>query len=408
MMPSITTLRHARGRRAATFGAAYAFFVTMLGTTLPTPLYPIYEARFGFSELIVTVVYATYAIGVFIALLLLGQSSDEVGRRPLLFLGLAFAAASSIVFLVASALGPLLVGRVLSGLSAGIFTGTATAALVDFAPEEAPGRGTLIATLVNIGGLGTGPLLAGLLAQFAPDALRLPYAVHLGLLVPAAAAVLLIPEPVDVKPGAFRGGLRVQRLGVPREMRSIFVRAATASFAAFAVLGLFSAVAPAFLATLLKLPSHWLTGVVVFGVFAASTLGQLALELMTTSVALPLGCGGMVIGSGLIAGGIASSSLALFVVGAAVAGLGIGLSFRAGLATVNGKSPPSRRAEVASSFFVVSYVALSLPIVGIGIAAQAAGLRGAGIVFTGLVGLLALAVMVSLIRGPSASPAASS
>jgi predicted MFS family arabinose efflux permease len=407
MMPSITTRRSAPGRRATTFGAAYAFFVTMLGTTLPTPLYPIYEARLGFSELIVTVVYATYAIGVFIALLLLGQSSDEVGRRPLLFVGLAFAAASSIVFLLASALGPLLVGRVLSGLSAGIFTGTATAALVDFAPEEAPGRGTLIATVVNIGGLGTGPLLAGLLAQFAPDALRLPYAVHLGLLVPAAAAVWLMPEPVDVKPGAFRGGLRVQRLNVPREMRSLFVRAATASFAAFAVLGLFSAVAPAFLATLLKLPSHWLSGVVVFGVFAASTLGQLALELMTASIALPLGCAGMVVGSGLIAVGIASSSLVLFVVGAAVAGLGIGLSFRAGLAAVNSKSPAARRAEVASSFFVVSYVALSLPIVGIGIAAQAAGLRDAGIVFTGLVGALALSVMVSLVRRRSASSAAS-
>jgi MFS family permease len=401
-----------RGRLSdtgATIGAAYAFFVTMLGTTLPTPLYPIYEARFGFSELIVTVVYATYAIGVFIALLLLGQSSDEVGRRPVLFVGLAFAAASSIVFLLASALGPLLVGRVLSGLSAGIFTGTATAALVDFAPEEAPGRGTLIATVVNIGGLGTGPLLAGLLAQFAPDALRLPYAVHLGLLVPAAAAVLLMPEPVDVQPGrAFSDGLRVQRLSVPSEMRSLFVRAATASFAAFAVLGLFSAVAPAFLATLLDLPSHWLSGVVVFGVFAASTLGQLALELMTASVALPLGCAGMVVGTGLIAAGIASSSLALFLVGAAVAGLGIGLSFRAGLATVNSKSPAARRAEVASSFFVVSYVALSLPIVGIGIAAQAAGLRDAGIVFTGLVGALALSVMVSLVRRQSVAPAASS
>jgi MFS family permease len=301
-----------------------------------------------------------------------------------------------------------LVGRVLSGLSAGLFTGTATAALVDFAPEDAPGRGTLIATVVNIGGLGTGPLLAGLLAQFAPDALRLPYAVHLGLLVPAAAMVLLMPEPVDVKPGAFSGGLRVQRLSVPREMRPLFVRAATASFAAFAVLGLFSAVAPAFLATLLGLPSHWLSGVVVFGVFAASTLGQLALELMTASIALPLGCAGMVVGSGLIAVGIASSSLVLFVVGAAVAGLGIGLSFRAGLATVNSKTPATHRAEVASSFFVVSYVALSLPIVGIGIAAQAAGLRDAGIVFTGLVGALALSVMFSLVRRRSASPAASS
>src|SRR5438094_689298 len=108
-MPSTTLRRRALGRRAATIGAAYAFYVTMIGTTLPTPLYPIYEARLRFSELIVTVVFATYAVGVFVALLVLGQSSDEVGRRPLMFVGLAFAAASSVVFLLASALGPLLI-----------------------------------------------------------------------------------------------------------------------------------------------------------------------------------------------------------------------------------------------------------------------------------------------------------
>lgn len=396
MMPSITKRRHAVGRRTATLGVAYAFFVTMVGTTLPTPLYPIYEARFGFTELIVTVVFATYAVGVLVALLLLGQSSDEVGRRPVMFVGLAFAAASSIVFLLASALGPLLVGRFLSGLSAGIFTGTATATLVDFAPESASDRGTLIAALVTVGGLGTGPLVAGLLAQFAPDPLRVPYAVHLGLLVPAALVILQIPEPVKVRRG--RASFRIQRLNVPREMRAIFIRAATASFAAFAVLGLFSAVAPSFLAKLLHLTSPWLPGVVVFLLLAASAVGQLALELTTPDVALPVGSGVVVAGCGLIAGGVAASSLALLLAGAAVAGLGIGLAFRAGLTMVESRSPSAQRAEVASSFFVVSYVAISLPIVGIGVAAQAVDLRTAGVVFTGLVGLLALGVTASLMR----------
>lgn len=406
MMHSITTRRHALGRRTATLGVAYAFFVTMVGTTLPTPLYPIYEVRFGFSELIVTVVFATYAVGVLAALLLFGQSSDEVGRRPVMLVGLAFAAASSVVFLLASALGPLLVGRFLSGLSAGIFTGTATAALVDFAPKSASHRGTLIAALVTLGGLGTGPLLAGLLAQFAPDPLRVPYAVHLGLLVPAALFILLMPEPVKVRSG--RAGFRIQRLSVPREMRPVFVRAATASFAAFAVLGLFSAVAPSFLAKLLHLTSHWLPGVVVFLLLASSAVGQLALEVITPDVALPLGSAVVTAGCGLIAGGVAASSLSLLLAGAVVAGLGIGLAFRAGLTIVESRSPSAQRAEVASSFFVVSYVAISLPIVGIGIAAQAAGLRAAGIVFTGLVGALALSVTVSLVSQRSAPSAASS
>ncbi len=381
---------------AATIGIAYAFLVTMLGTTLPTPLYPIYEARYDFSGLIVTVVFATYAIGVLAALLLLGHTSDEVGRRPVLLSGLVLAAISSVVFLVANALGALLVGRFLSGLSAGIFTGTATATLLDLAPRDNPGRGTLIATVVNVGGLGLGPLLAGLLAQFAPDPLRLPYAVHLGLLVPAAVAVVLVSEPVKVT--AERVRFRIQRLGVPREMRAVFIRAATASFAGFAVLGLFSAVAPSFLAELLNLTSHWLSGVVVFVLFAANAVGQLGLELTTAEDALPLGTAVMVVGAGLIAGGLGASSLALLVAGAVVSGLGTGLAFRAGLAIVNSRSPSGERAEVASSFFVVSYVALSLPIVGVGIAAEATNLRDAGIVFTGLVGVLALAVSVSLIR----------
>jgi predicted MFS family arabinose efflux permease len=394
------------GRRAATIATAYAFFVTMVGTTLPTPLYPIYEARFGFSELIVTVVFATYAVGVLAALLLLGHLSDEVGRRPVLLAGLALAAISSVIFLVVNALGPLLIGRLVSGLSAGIFTGTATATLVDFAPEGASGRGTLIAAMVTVVGLGTGPLLAGLLAQFVPDPLRVPYAVHLGLLCFAAIGIVLMPEPIKARTG--RASLRVQRLSVPPEMRTIFVRAATASFAAFAVLGLFSAVAPAVLAQLLDLTSHWLAGVVVFLLLAASALGQLALELTTAEVALPLGSAVIVVGCGLIAGAIAASSLALLLAGAAVAGLGIGLAFRAGLAAVNSRTPSAKRAEVDSSFFVVAYIAISLPIVGIGVAAQAVGLRSAGIVFTALVGLLALAVTASLVRqrsGPSAASA---
>ena len=66
------------------FGVAYAFATTMLGTTLPTPLYPIYQQHIGFSSLIVTVVFATYAVGVLAALLVVGPLSDIYGRRRVL------------------------------------------------------------------------------------------------------------------------------------------------------------------------------------------------------------------------------------------------------------------------------------------------------------------------------------
>ncbi len=128
----------------------------MMGTTLPTPLYGLYREKFGFSELMITVIFATYAVGVIAALLLFGRLSDEIGRRAVLLGGLGFSALSAVAFLTTSGLALLLVGRALSGLSAGIFTGTATATLVDLAPAEQRGRATLVGTLANMLGLGSG------------------------------------------------------------------------------------------------------------------------------------------------------------------------------------------------------------------------------------------------------------
>src|SRR5262245_5034866 len=211
------------GRRGGFAATAYAFVVVMLGTTLPTPLYPTYREEFGFSELTVTVIFATYAVGVIAALLLFGGLSDQIGRRRILLPGVAFSALSAVVFLTANDTGPLLVGRLLSGLSAGIFTGTATAALLDFAPPDGRSRATLVATAANMGGLACGPLLAGLLSQFAGSPLRQTFFVDLALLAPAAVLVWAMPETVQ-REGTVR--VRPQRLRVPPGVRRVFVRAA--------------------------------------------------------------------------------------------------------------------------------------------------------------------------------------
>jgi MFS family permease len=388
------------GRRWAFVAVTYAFAVTMLGTTLPTPLYPIYRGEFGFSELMVTVIFATYALGVIAALLLLGGISDEIGRRRVLLPGLAFSAASAVAFLLAHGVGLLLVGRALSGLSAGIFTGTATAALGDLVPPEARSRATVVATTANMGGLGCGPLLAGLLAQFAGMTLRLSFWVDLGLLVPAAALVWAMPEPVPLR-GRIR--LRLQRPRVPPEVRGVFIRAALAGFAGFAVLGLFAAVAPGFLGQMLGVNNRAVVGLVVFAVFAASTVGQTALERVFGTRALVAGCIGLIAGMGLLALGLALSSLGLLVAAGVIAGLGQGLTFRHGLVAINTASPPDRRGEVASSFFLVAYLAISLPVIGVGVVAEVIGLQAAGLIFAATVAALAGAVVL-LIRRPTEGP----
>lgn len=383
------------GRRTAFFLAAYAFAATMLGTTLPTPLYGLYQAEFGFSELMITVIFATYAAGVIAALLLFGRLSDEIGRRGTLLPGIALSAASAVCFLLAQSLAPLLLGRVLSGLSAGIFTGTATATLLDLAPGEDRARATLVATVANMGGLGLGPLLSGALAEWGGAPLRLPFWVDLALLVPAAIGVWALPETVE---RAAHPRLRPQGLHVPPEMRATFVHASLAAFAGFAVLGSFTGVAPAFLAQVLGVEGHAAIGLIVFAVFASSAAGQIALDWTTPERAMRGGCAGLIAGMALLAGGLAASSLTLLVAGGLVAGFGQGLSFRAGLGAVNAAAPADRRAEVASSFFVVAYVAISIPVVGEGLLAELWSLRAAGLVLAAVVSLLAAVVLVLLGR----------
>ena len=374
---------------------ALAFLVTMLGATLPTPLYPIYERELGFGGVMMTLVFAAYAVGVTLALVFFGRLSDQVGRRAVLLPGLLVAAVSSAVFLI-DTVPALFVGRVLSGLSAGVFTATATAMLVDLAPPGKQSRYSLLAAAVNMLGLGLGPVVAGALAQYAPAPLELSYVVHIVMVLLVGVALCTVAEPLDVGAGPVHW--RPQQVSVPPEVRGVFVRAAIAGFAGFAVLGLFTAVSPAFLTQVLGVDNHLVTGLVVFTLLGMSTIGQIASSRLGERPALLIGCAALVVGVGLVGTALATASFVLLVVGAAVAGVGQGMSFRAGLGAVNAGSPPERRSEVASSFFLVLYVGISLPVIGEGIASAAFGLVLSGVVFAGVVALLALVAFVSLLR----------
>ena len=386
--------RTLRGRASVSLIAA-AFAIAMLGTTLPTPLYPLYEKAFGFGELITTVVFAAYAVGVIAALLLFGHWSDQLGRRPMLLAGLVLSGFSAVVFLLADSLGWLFVGRVLSGLSAGIFTGTATATIVDLAPDEAKSRASLIAAAVNMGGLGAGPLLAGVLAQYAPLPLALCFLVDLVLVALAVLAVYVVAEPVRWT-AAIR--LAPQKITVPSEIRGVFIRAAIAGFAGFAVMGLFTAVSPAFLTTVLQNINHAVTGAVVLSVFLASTLGQSLSMAIGERRALTLGCVGLIVGMILVGTSLLVRSLAVLIVGAVIAGLGQGMSFRAGLGAVASASPPDKRGEITSTYFVMLYVGIAIPVIGEGAAAVAFGLTVSGVVFAALIAILAVTVLLLLKR----------
>jgi predicted MFS family arabinose efflux permease len=82
--------------------------------------------------------------------------------------GLLASTVSALTFLVADSLPMLVLGRLLTGLSAGIFTGTATVAIIELSPPQSHGRATLTATASNMLGLGLGPVLSGALTEYLP------------------------------------------------------------------------------------------------------------------------------------------------------------------------------------------------------------------------------------------------
>ncbi|WP_326701483.1 MFS transporter [Streptomyces sp. NBC_01754] len=379
--------------------AGAVFAVCMAGTTLPTPLYGLYQDAFGFSELTVTVVYAVYAFGVIGVLLLAGNASDAVGRRPVLVWGLGCGALSAVCFLSATSLGWLYVGRLLSGLSAGLFTGAATAYVMELAPRTGSSRASLVATAANMGGLGCGPLLAGILAQYAAWPLHLTFAVHLALL--AASAVVLLGLRETVRERRPLRTVRPQRPGLPPEVRAVFGPAALASFAGFALFGVFTSVSPSFLAQSLDVGNHAVSGVVVALAFFASIAGQSAVGRFGVRRALPLGCVCLLAGLALLAGALCWDLLVLVVLSALVGGTGQGLAFRGALSAVAEASPADRRAAVISTLFVVAYVGISLPVIGVGLLSGPMGLEGAGLVFIACMAALVTSAAVYLFRRPA-------
>jgi MFS family permease len=387
-------------RRAAFWLMVFVLAAAMLGTTLPTPLYVIYQAQWHFSAAVVTVIYALYAAGVLTALLLAGRSSDQAGRRPVLGVALGASALSTVVFIVAPDVAVLAVGRVISGLSAGLMTGTATAALTELWP--AGRRASLAATAANMGGLGLGPLVAGLFAEYAPHPTTLVFAVYLVVLALAAVSLLLIPETVSPRR---RPALRLAGLGLPGRGRGEFVAAMAAGFSAFSLLGLFSALAPTFLGSIMHVTSHATAGAVVFGMFAAGTVTQLAVSRFPGRRVVLGGLGLFLIGLALIVAALEVADVALFLTGTLLAGVAVGAVFLGSLATANRLAPAQRRAQAISAYFVACYCGLIIPVVGVGVLAEFTGDFTAVLALAIVLAVLCLFAMASMARTPDSDRA---
>ncbi|MEX3950924.1 MFS transporter [Paraburkholderia sp. EG287B] len=361
--------------------AAVLLGVIYAGSTMVTPLYPLYQRSFGLSELTVTLVYATYVTGNLVALFAFGRVSDQAGRRAVSLIVLAVAIVSALVFLFAVHPVMLFLGRALSGLAIGVGAASATAWIAELYAADDKASASRLAAAVNLAGLAVGVLIAGLLAQFAPWPLRLPFIVYLAVLVVTAASTALACETVE-SPTHSTAQLSLKpRVGVPRDLRFAFVAPAVTAFATFALLGFYAALLPNLLAGSMRIHSPALSGAVVAELFLAGALTVIATPMLAARTAMSAGLWFLPPSLAILLWAQIDGSLAWLLAATALCGVASAWGFRGSLQEINRIAPQDKRAELLSAYLLCCYTGNSVPAVGVALLASAVGHLWANVVF---------------------------
>jgi MFS family permease len=384
-------------------GATAALAVLYVPSTLPTPLYPLYERRFGFSEAVVTEIYAVYLVGNLTVLFLLGRLSDQIGRRPTTILALGAAIVSTSFFLAARTPLWLFVARGTSGFAAGLGAGTLTAWIAELEPERNRPRAALIAVVGNQGGLAFGALLGGVLASVAPWPLRTSYGVYLGLLAATMALVSLLPETVEQRVGSWRELSLKPRIGVPSELRRRFIAPAAIVFATLAVSGFYAALVPGLLARRLGQTSPIVVGGVIAGYFLVAACSAAVKPTLEARTMLRAAIVLVIVAALLLVGADLARSFLLLLVATLVGGGGLAFGFRGSLRAINEMAPSDRRAELVSAYLLACYTGNSLPVLGVGLLAKSLGAELANEIFAAALVALGLLSLVAERQAPPES-----
>ncbi|WP_406046092.1 MFS transporter [Micromonospora sp. NBC_00898] len=364
----------------------------LAASAAPTPLYGLYQARWHFSPITTTVVFAIYALAVLASLLTFGKLSDHVGRRPVLLVAIAVQMISLVIFVFASGVATLLAARVVQGLAAGAATGAVGAAMLDINRS----RGTLANSIAPGVGTGTGALLSALLIEFLPAPTRLVYVVLLGILLIQGVGVVLMPETVTPMTGALQS-LRPE-IKLPRAVRGPVLVVAPVLFAVWALAGFFGALGPALVRALMN-SSIVAGGLSVFVFALFGTIAVLLLRNATARTVMLTGITALILGMIITLVSVTTESIAGFFVGLALGGIGFGGGFQGSLKTVTPLVEAHERASVLSLLYIVCYIGFGLPTVIAGfLVVYGGGLPRTAEEYSAAVILLALVALFGLRR----------
>ncbi|MFE7894571.1 MFS transporter [Streptomyces sp. NPDC057412] len=380
--------------------AVYAsILMSLLGSSsAPTPLYAIYQQRWGFSPITVTVVFGVYAVAVLSSLLLFGKLSDHVGRRPVIVTALVVQVVAMAIFITAGDVGALMVGRVLQGLSVGAAAGALGAGMLDIHPR----RGGFLNSFAPMLGTASGALVSGLIVQYLPAPTRLVYTVLLGVFALQALAVLAMRETVSRKSGALAS--MIPEFKLPKSARASVAVAAPVMFAVWSMSGLYGALGPSLMRTLEHSSSVVWGGLPLFVLAVSAALTTITLRSAAARTVMLLSIGTLVAGAAITLLSIGSGqggtwSVIGFFVGTVIAGVGFGSGFQGGIRLVIPKVEAHERAGALSLLYVVCYIGLGIPAVIAGVLV----VHGGGLITTSkeysiALIVLALAAFAGLLR----------
>jgi MFS family permease len=383
---------------------AAGYLGLMMAGSAPSPIYPLYQQRWHFATSTLTELFAVYALVLLLALLTVGGLSDHIGRRPVIAIGLLLFAADMIVFATASGVGQLFLARILQGLAAGLSIGAMSAGLIDLAPPGKLRFATVLGALIPAVGLASGAVLTGALVRWAPEPLHLVYLLMAALFLVLSVGTALMHGETVRRPGAVAS--LAPRMRIPQQARKAFLRALPAIVAPWAQLS--------FTLSLTSSVAGVIFGVTdVFGVCllvalpcaAAAVAGYLLRNSSGRSSAL-IGVVLIVPGQIVTIIGLHAGSTTVFVIGAALAGLGTGAAIGGTFKVLAPLPLPHERGEFFAGFYVVGYLAFSVPAVIAGFAASHLGLVATGTDYAIVLGVLAVVAIIGLLRERPAVTAA--
>ena len=394
----------AAGKRAAQSRSHKAFVVVamILGVALaasgaPSPLYVEYAKRWHVSQFELTIVYAAYAAGVIATLLLFSGLSDQLGRRRVLVAGSALLGLSMVEFVAAQDLPMLLGARLVQGVATGLITGAAAPALTELHPRRDPRASGMVNGAVTSAGITLGALASGACAQWLPGPLRVPYLLlAIATVATLVLIVVVVPETVALNDERARALLTVQRFAVPPEIRRRFWVACACVVAAWSVAGVYLALGGALVSTLLHMHNHLVVGLVILLVQGVGGATQIVLRRLDDRTSARAGLLCLIGGVALVAGALRQTSAGVFVIGDLVTGIGFGLAFMSGTRRANRAAPPDRRGAVMAAYFLVAYLAISVPVLVVARIADHLGLDTTYDLFAAAMAVLCLLALVGV------------